>query len=136
MDAEETGGRPSIARCACVGLLLMAVSACSTPRSSAAAQQSEQQFAEARAALVQELRLQGIESEEVLAALGRVPRERFVPSAYVGEAYGNHPLPIGHGQMISPPTPPRCCRSWATTASMCFMVTAISAGPRRPPSTR
>lgn len=102
MNTEETGGRPSIARRACVGLLLMALPACSTPRSSAAPH-SEQRFAEARAALVQELRLQGIESEEVLDALGRVPRERFVSPAYVGEAYGNHPLPIGHGQTISQP---------------------------------
>ncbi len=94
---------PSIARRGCVGLLLMAVSACSTPRSSAEAQQSEQRLAEARAALVQELRLQGIESDEVLDALGRVPRERFVPPAYVGDAYANHPLPIGHGQTISQP---------------------------------
>ena len=102
MNTEKTCGHPSIAG-ACAGLLLMAVSACSAPRTSVAAQQSEGRFAEARGALVQELRLQGIESESVLDALGRVPRERFVLSADVDGAYGNYPLPIGHGQTISQP---------------------------------
>ncbi len=60
-------------------------------------------FADARAALIEELRRQGIESEEVLAALGHVPRERFVPASQQRFAYGNHPLPIGYGQTISQP---------------------------------
>jgi protein-L-isoaspartate(D-aspartate) O-methyltransferase len=40
---------------------------------------------------------------EVKRALRVVPRERFVPEALSGQAYGNHPLPIGKGQTISQP---------------------------------
>ncbi len=39
----------------------------------------------------------------VLAALGKVPRERFVPEALRGLAYADRPLPIGQGQTISQP---------------------------------
>lgn len=39
----------------------------------------------------------------VLDAMRRVPRERFVPADRHGQAYGDHPLPIGHGQTISQP---------------------------------
>lgn len=39
----------------------------------------------------------------VLEAMRRVPRERFVPDANRALAYGDHPLPIGHGQTISQP---------------------------------
>jgi protein-L-isoaspartate(D-aspartate) O-methyltransferase len=42
-------------------------------------------------------------SERVMAALGKVPRHRLVPSAQVPFAYENRPLPIGHGQTISQP---------------------------------
>lgn len=39
----------------------------------------------------------------VIAALGKVPRHRFVPDDQVRAAYENRPLPIGHGQTISQP---------------------------------
>jgi protein-L-isoaspartate(D-aspartate) O-methyltransferase len=39
----------------------------------------------------------------VLDALGRVPREQFVPPDLVARAYDNRPLPIGHAQTISQP---------------------------------
>jgi len=39
----------------------------------------------------------------VLEAMRRVPRERFVPDTQQALAYGDHPLPIGHGQTISQP---------------------------------
>ncbi|MDA0704191.1 MAG: protein-L-isoaspartate(D-aspartate) O-methyltransferase [Proteobacteria bacterium] len=39
----------------------------------------------------------------VMAALGRVPREAFVPEGRRAAAYVNAPLPIGHGQTISQP---------------------------------
>jgi len=42
-------------------------------------------------------------SPRVRAALGRVPRHRFVPERHRREAYANRPLPIGHGQTISQP---------------------------------
>jgi protein-L-isoaspartate(D-aspartate) O-methyltransferase len=42
-------------------------------------------------------------SPAVLAALHKVPRDRFVPAAQRDQAYVNRPLPIGHGQTISQP---------------------------------
>jgi protein-L-isoaspartate(D-aspartate) O-methyltransferase len=39
----------------------------------------------------------------VLAAMRKVPRHRFVEKGLLGEAYADHPLPIGHGQTISQP---------------------------------
>jgi len=42
-------------------------------------------------------------NESVMAAIGQVPRHRFVPPEMVSDAYENRPLPIGHGQTISQP---------------------------------
>ena len=39
----------------------------------------------------------------MLEAIGRVPRERFVPKELLGRAYDDRALPIGHGQTISQP---------------------------------
>jgi protein-L-isoaspartate(D-aspartate) O-methyltransferase len=39
----------------------------------------------------------------VLQAIGRVPREKFVPMMELADAYANRPLPIGHRQTISQP---------------------------------
>jgi protein-L-isoaspartate(D-aspartate) O-methyltransferase len=41
--------------------------------------------------------------DAVMAAMGKVPRHRFVPSMQVLFAYDNRPLPIGEGQTISQP---------------------------------
>ena len=54
-------------------------------------------------ALLAELRRQGVRDKRVLEALGRVPRERFVPEASRAEAWANVALPIGSGQTISQP---------------------------------
>lgn len=40
---------------------------------------------------------------DVVAALRKVARHRFVPAAQVSHAYENRPLSIGHGQTISQP---------------------------------
>lgn len=56
-----------------------------------------------RAELVRRLRADGITNPSVLAAVGEVPRERFVPSHLADEAYQYEPLPIGAGQTISAP---------------------------------
>lgn len=48
-------------------------------------------------------RHRGIAHPEVIVAMRRVPREAFVPDACQLEAYGDRPLPIGHGQTISQP---------------------------------
>lgn len=45
----------------------------------------------------------GIRDERVLAAMRRVPRERFVPASLRDAAYADRPLPIGHDQTISQP---------------------------------
>ena len=45
----------------------------------------------------------GVSDPAVLAALRAVPRHRFVPDEFVGQAYEDHPLPIGYGQTISQP---------------------------------
>jgi protein-L-isoaspartate(D-aspartate) O-methyltransferase len=59
-------------------------------------------FAAAREALVRSLRAD-IKDERVLAAFGRVPRERFVAAEARELAYEDRPLSIGHGQTISQP---------------------------------
>lgn len=45
----------------------------------------------------------GIKDPGVLDAMRDVPRHLFVPDGLVDEAYGDYPLPIGHGQTISQP---------------------------------
>ena len=61
-------------------------------------------LAQQRARMVEEqLRGRGIRSERVLAAMGKVPRERFVNPAYASAAYADRPIPIGFGQTVSQP---------------------------------
>ena len=50
-----------------------------------------------------QLRARGIGDERVLAAMARVPRERFVPDDQQSHAYDDAALPIGHDQTISQP---------------------------------
>jgi protein-L-isoaspartate(D-aspartate) O-methyltransferase len=45
----------------------------------------------------------GIRDERVMSAMRSVPRHIFVPESSRGAAYGDYPLPIGHGQTISQP---------------------------------
>jgi protein-L-isoaspartate(D-aspartate) O-methyltransferase len=45
----------------------------------------------------------GVRSEPVLAAMRKVPRERFLPRGQGVFAYDDSPLPIGDGQTISQP---------------------------------
>ncbi|MEJ5223139.1 MAG: protein-L-isoaspartate(D-aspartate) O-methyltransferase [Anaerolineales bacterium] len=61
-------------------------------------------FAEARRRMVREqVAARGIADARLLAAFERVPRHLFVDAASWGEAYEDHPLPIGYGQTISQP---------------------------------
>jgi protein-L-isoaspartate(D-aspartate) O-methyltransferase len=50
-----------------------------------------------------QLRARGIADRRVLEAMGRVPRDLFVPPGLRGRAYHDAALPIGHGQTISQP---------------------------------
>jgi protein-L-isoaspartate(D-aspartate) O-methyltransferase len=45
----------------------------------------------------------GVRDARVLAAMRKVPRHSFVPADQQGDAYADHPLPIGHAQTISQP---------------------------------
>ncbi len=45
----------------------------------------------------------GVKDPKTLAAMRKVPRHLFVPAAWAGQAYDDHPLPIGQGQTISQP---------------------------------
>jgi protein-L-isoaspartate(D-aspartate) O-methyltransferase len=45
----------------------------------------------------------GVRDPRVLAAMRKVPRERFVPPEVAAHAYADQPLPIGYGQTISQP---------------------------------
>jgi len=60
--------------------------------------------ADKRARMVEwQLRRRGIEDERVLDAMGRVPRELFVPAEARECAYADAALSIGEGQTISQP---------------------------------
>ncbi|MBM3666316.1 MAG: protein-L-isoaspartate(D-aspartate) O-methyltransferase [Actinobacteria bacterium] len=57
-----------------------------------------------RAEMVErQLRRRGIQDERVLEAMGRMPRELFVPEAVRRRAYDDSALPIGREQTISQP---------------------------------
>jgi protein-L-isoaspartate(D-aspartate) O-methyltransferase len=56
-----------------------------------------------RERMVRKLADQGISDSQVLAAMGRVERHRFVDTALVNQAYEDTSLPIGLGQTISKP---------------------------------
>jgi protein-L-isoaspartate(D-aspartate) O-methyltransferase len=59
---------------------------------------------DARARMVErQLRRRGIHDERVLAAMGEVPRELFVPESERRRAYRDGALRIGEGQTISQP---------------------------------
>ena len=45
----------------------------------------------------------GIGDRRVLEIMGNLQRERFVPSKYVKDSYGDHPISIGYNQTISQP---------------------------------
>jgi protein-L-isoaspartate(D-aspartate) O-methyltransferase len=57
----------------------------------------------ARLSMIKRLREQGIDSEAVLAAMARIPRERFIDEALWSRAYEDNALPIGFEQTISQP---------------------------------
>jgi protein-L-isoaspartate(D-aspartate) O-methyltransferase len=58
---------------------------------------------ERRRMVARQLRGRDVVDERVLAAMGRVPRELFVPAGLRERAYDDAALPIGGGQTISQP---------------------------------
>lgn len=57
-----------------------------------------------RKGLVEDLRKKGIVDEQVLMAIGKIPRHLFIgESAFIEKAYEDKAFPIGEGQTISQP---------------------------------
>ena len=54
--------------------------------------------------LILDLRRRGITNTELLSAFERVPREDFVPEAFLDQCYEDIALPIGYGQTVSQPS--------------------------------
>jgi protein-L-isoaspartate(D-aspartate) O-methyltransferase len=50
-----------------------------------------------------QIRQRGVEDENVLKAMEKVPRHIFIPEDLRRHAYSDQPLPIGYGQTISQP---------------------------------
>jgi len=50
-----------------------------------------------------QLASRNIADEGVLQAMGKIPRHLFISEALAGEAYNDHPVPIGEKQTISQP---------------------------------
>jgi len=68
------------------------------------AARAEQEWARQREEMVRtQIAARGVRDERVLAAMRAVPRHQFVPEDVRGQAYEDHPLPIGEGQTISQP---------------------------------
>ena len=58
---------------------------------------------ERRQAMVDLVERRGVRDSATLSAMRALPRHEFVPANQRSRAYGDHPLPIGHGQTISQP---------------------------------
>ncbi len=50
-----------------------------------------------------QIKARGVENQQVLKAMEKVPRHLFVPSNLQNQAYNDNPLQIGEGQTISQP---------------------------------
>lgn len=60
-------------------------------------------FSQSRQSLVTRLRHKGVQNRDVLDAIAKVPRHRFVDEDHTALAYKDTPLPIGQEQTISQP---------------------------------
>jgi protein-L-isoaspartate(D-aspartate) O-methyltransferase len=93
-----------------LGLLLLSVMGF---REAAAAADPDFFAAKRQAMVARQLKARDITDLRVLAAMGKVPRERFVPEDLRSMAYEDHPLPIGLGQTISQPYIVALMTQWA-----------------------
>jgi protein-L-isoaspartate(D-aspartate) O-methyltransferase len=65
---------------------------------------TEQNFEQMRRAMVaSQLRTTGVNDPRVVAAMGAVPRERFVPTERCALAYADAPVPLGDGRQLNSP---------------------------------
>jgi protein-L-isoaspartate(D-aspartate) O-methyltransferase len=56
-----------------------------------------------RAMVASQLRTTGVNDPRVVAAMGAVPRERFVPDNFASAAYTDFMVPLGHGRELNTP---------------------------------
>jgi protein-L-isoaspartate(D-aspartate) O-methyltransferase len=83
------------------GWLMVALMA---PADCTSADPPQDSLQRARLAMVaDQIAARGVKDARVLDAMRAVPRHEFVPAAIREDAYGDSPLPIGHGQTISQP---------------------------------
>jgi len=95
-DVARAGGRCSPVRRLPLLLTLAALlPACPLPADELAADREDM--------VRRQIADRGVSDPSVLAAMRKVPRHLFVPRELRGEAYADHPLPIGEGQTISQP---------------------------------
>ena len=65
---------------------------------------TEHNFEQMRRAMVaSQLRTTGVNDPRVVAAMGAVPRERFVPTERCAMAYADAMVPLGNGRWLNPP---------------------------------
>ena len=90
-------GRPTVAIAI---LVAMVCGGCSRPVDKGA----EVDWSPQHAAMVETLKRYGVRDERIIAAMGAVRRDRYIPPAHRrSDAYGDHPVSIGYGQTISQP---------------------------------
>jgi protein-L-isoaspartate(D-aspartate) O-methyltransferase len=87
-------------RIAAVSVVVLAAAVCGTCGRTAAQVDRD---AARRQMIEGQLKARGIGDAAVLEAMGRVPRDVFVPAEWRHLAYADQPLPIGQGQTISQP---------------------------------
>jgi len=96
--------------------IIIAVLACVGGRTEV--QSGGRDWQDERARMVNEqLKARDIRNERVLDAMLNVPRHLFIPESGRDGAYGDFPVPIGHGQTISQPY------------IVAFMTQALDVGP-------
>ncbi len=88
----------------CLTDLLTCVSTLAIVAPTTHAQEADSaRYARDRQAMVRLIQDRGVNDLATLSAMNAVPRHEFVPRNIRERAYGDHPLPIGHGQTISQP---------------------------------
>ena len=94
----------SMRSCLCVLLHSAALLACAVPTSGQRTRDPpDAAYHRERNAMVELIRRHGVADQRTLEAMEAVPRHEFVSTRYRARAYGDHALPIEHGQTISQP---------------------------------
>src|SRR5688572_16570627 len=96
-DATHVHMMAVLSACAALALVAgpMALSACVPARA-----QAPDMTRQRNAMVDEQVAARGVADPEVLAAMRKVPRHRFVPPEMTSRAYDDTPLPIGSGQTI------------------------------------